>query len=81
MKVFRIQASVMSSVLVVSTLMFIGMLGVLFLWDSEHLLAARYFFREQQRAHLSSAVVKYCQDTSFCMGFTGNAGDCMKCCC
>ena len=28
MKVFRIQASVMSSVLVVSTLMFIGMLGV-----------------------------------------------------
>ena len=37
MKVFRIQASVMSSVLVVSTLMFIGMLGVLFLWDSEHL--------------------------------------------
>lgn len=69
MKVFRIQASVMSSVLVVSTLMFIGMLGVLFLWDSEHLLAARYFFREQQRAHLSSAVVKYCQDTSFCIGF------------
>lgn len=69
MKVFRIQASVMSSVLVVSTLMFIGMLGVLFLWDSEHLLAARYFFREQQRAHLLSAVVKYCQDTSFCIGF------------
>lgn len=43
MKVFRIQASVMSSVLVVSTLMFIGMLGVLFLWDSEHLLAAVIF--------------------------------------
>lgn len=69
MKVFRVRASVMSGVLVVSTLMFIGMLGVLFLWDSGHLLAARYFFREQQRAHLSSAVVKYCQDTLFCTGF------------
>lgn len=69
MKVFRMQASVMASVLVVSTLMFIGMLGVLSLWDSEYLLAARYFFREQQRAHLSSAVVKYCQDTMFCTGF------------
>lgn len=66
---FSTQGSVMASVLVVSTLMFVGILGVLFLWDREYLLSFRYFFREQQRAHLSSAVVKYCQDTSFCIAF------------
>lgn len=66
---FMMHGSVMASVLVISTLMFIGILGVISLWDSEHLLAARYFFRQQQRAHLVSAVVKYCRDTSFCHSF------------
>ncbi len=66
---FRMHASVMASVLVISTLMFIGMLGILALWDSEYLLAARHFFREQQRANLASAIVKYCRDTSFCISF------------
>lgn len=65
-------ASVLASVLVISTLIFIGILMVMSLWNSDLLYLSGYNTREQQKADLSSAIVRYCQDTAFCSIFQGD---------
>lgn len=58
-------ASVLASVLVICTLILLSLLFVISLWDSDLLQFSRFCYREQQRANLFSAFVRYSHDSTF----------------
>ncbi|MBQ4279827.1 MAG: hypothetical protein IJC16_07740 [Rikenellaceae bacterium] len=55
----HIRASVLPTVLVVSALLMLGVLGVVGLWEQDRDLFARLGYHRQQRAHLESAFRLY----------------------
>lgn len=64
----RIPASVLATVLVVSALMLLSVLGVLALWDADFLFFARAGYLSRQRAYLESAFVLYAADSTLAGG-------------
>lgn len=63
-------ASVLASVLVISTLIFMGVFFVMLLFDSELLLFSDCYRQGQEKAWLNSAVVRYCQDSTLHTGIS-----------
>lgn len=61
----RLPASVLATVLVVSALMLLSVLGVLALWDADFLFFARAGYLSRQRANLESAFVLYGVDSTW----------------
>lgn len=59
-----IPASVLATVLVVCTLMLLGLLTVMSLWDIDLMVSYRLYEREQQRANLESGFVLYMDDST-----------------
>ena len=59
-----IPASVLATVLVVCTLMLLGLLTVMSLWDLDLMVSYRLYEREQQRANLESGFVLYMDDST-----------------
>lgn len=57
-------ASALASVLVVCTLILIGMMLVMSLWDSDLMLYSGFYSRERRQAALSSGFVRYCRDST-----------------
>lgn len=64
-------ASVLASVLVICTLILLSLFFVISLWDSDLLQFLRFCNREQQRANLFSAFVRYSHDSTFMADSTG----------
>ena len=60
----RIPASVLATVLVVSALMLLSVLGVLTLWDADFVFFARAGYLSRQRTYLESAFVLYAADST-----------------
>lgn len=60
----RLPASVLATVLVVSALMLLSVLGVLALWDADFLFFSRASYLSRQRANVKSAFVLYAADST-----------------
>ena len=60
----RLPASVLATVLVVSALMLLSVLGVLALWDADFLFFSRAGYLSRQRANVESAFVLYAADST-----------------
>lgn len=61
----RLPASVLATVLVVSALMLLAVLGVLALWDADFLFFSRAGYLSRQRANVESAFVLYAADSTW----------------
>lgn len=64
----RIPASVLATVLGVSALMLLSVLGVLALWDADFVFFARAGYLSRQRTYLESAFVLYVADSTLAGG-------------
>ena len=60
----RLPAGVLATVLVVSALMLLSVLGVLALWESDFLFFSRAGYLSRQRANVESAFVLYAADST-----------------
>ena len=60
----RLPASVLATVLVVSALMLLSVLGVLALWEADFLFFSRAGYLSRQRANVESAFVLYAADST-----------------
>ena len=60
----RLPASVLATVLVVSALMLLSVLGVLALWEADFLFFSRTGYLSRQRANVESAFVLYAADST-----------------
>ena len=64
MKQQSLPASILATVLIVSTLVLLGILGILSLWQSQYLYSSKRNYDLQQQAHVKSAFVLYEEDHS-----------------
>ena len=60
----RLPASVLATVLVVSALMLLSVLGVLALWEADFLFFSRAGYLSRQRANVESAFILYAADST-----------------